>query len=76
MNPVDFIYEATGILAVLGSWLAVVRRKNEDKVRQAVAIERNTEATDRLTGVVENLAQTLKEQDKRLDRVEFKLWPA
>lgn len=75
MNPVDFLYEAVGILAVLGGWLGVVGRSREKKVRNAVALERNTEATERLTSTVEKLSDIVLNQDKRLDRVEFKLWP-
>jgi hypothetical protein len=72
--PIDFIYDLVGILAGMGGMLAVLRRKSEDKFRQVVALERNTEATERLSTVVEKMADKMETQDKRLDKIEYKLW--
>ena len=74
MKPVDFLYELTGILVSVGGMMAVLRRRNENKVRNAVALEKNTEATERLTTTVDKLADIVTNQDKRLDKIEYKLW--
>lgn len=71
---ITFWYDAMGILAGAGGVFAMMKRHGEHKVRQAIALERNTEATERLSESVEKIVDKLDNQDKRLDKIEYKLW--
>lgn len=71
---VTFLYDLVGILVGVGGIFVAYRKHHEDRLRHEVALDRNTEATERLSGTVEKIADKLDTQDKRLDRVEYKLW--
>lgn len=65
---------AGGIIAMLRNRLDRAKKRHEKNFRHAVALERNTEATERLSLSVEKIADKIGDHDKRLDRVEYKLW--
>jgi hypothetical protein len=45
-----------------------------DRTRHSVALERNTEVTEKLNGNIEKLGDKINEHDKRIDKIEYKLW--
>jgi hypothetical protein len=69
-----FLYDLVGILVGAGGIMTAFKRHGEKRVRNAIALERNTEATERLSESVEKIVDKLGEHDKRLDKVEYKLW--
>lgn len=71
------LYIVTGIIAGIAAayamWQQVARRISE-RARHTLALERNTEVTEALNVHIEKLTDKLHDHDKRLDRVEYKLF--
>ena len=62
-----------GVAALYGMWHQITKRIGES-TRHTLALERNTEATDRLNGNMEKITDKLLTHEKRLDKLDYRVF--
>lgn len=77
----DLLYILAGIICGVASLFGMLKQvvhhlqdRATERIRQTDALERNTEATEKLNESVARVGEVLDAHEKRLDRLDYKVF--
>lgn len=73
---VGIVIGVAGLVRYVVSHLQARTDRAVKDARQSDALDRNTEATEKLNESVTKLGSVLDDHEKRISKVEYKLWPS